>query len=205
EVIGNRITNPRLDGIVVAKGVIGVGNFEENSVSGSNKGGFYNASPGNFVPTFSNNSWQTDMALDRTGWVVTASHNSGALSKAIDGNLTTSWNTLGLQAPGQWFKVDMGSPRAFSQIVMEQAASINDFPRSFQIQTSNDDTNWSTPIYTGEGGAFVTMCSFPQQVARYIRITQTGSAPNSYWSIFEFNVRLSHFEWAKGKFLFVLG
>ena len=191
-VAGNRISNPKLSGIVVAKGVIGTGAFEDNSISGSSAGGFHNGSLGNFTATFSNNSWQTDMALDRTGWVLSASNNTAALSKAIDGNIATSWNTYGIQTPGQWFQVDMGSARAFSQIVMEQGASQNDYPRSFQIQISNDGVNWSTSIFTGEGTIPATICSFPQKLARYIRITQTGSAPSSYWSLFEFNVKLSH-------------
>jgi len=191
-VAGNQISNPRLSGIVVAKGVIGTGAFEENSVTGSNAGGFYNASPANFAATFYNNSWQSDMELDRTGWVLSASRLPSALPKAIDGDITTSWNTYGLQAPGQWFQVDMGSAQAFSQVVMEQGASQNDYPRAFTIQTSNDGVSWNSPVFTGEGTIPVTICSFPQQVARYIRITQTGSAPNSYWSLFEFNVRLSH-------------
>jgi len=192
-VSGNRISNPRLGGIVVSKGVVGTGDFQNNSVSGLTAGGgFYNGSPGNFTQTFSGNSWQSDMPLDRTGWVLSASNNTGALSKAIDGNITTSWNTYGIQTPGQWFQVDMGSPKAFSQIVMEQGASQNDYPRAYEVRVSNDGVNWSAPIFTGTGSIPVTMCSFAQQIARYIRITQTGSATNSYWSLFEFNVCLSH-------------
>ena len=191
-VTGNRISNPRLGGIVVSKGVIGTGDFTGNSVTGSPAGGFYNGSPGNFTPTFAGNSWQTDMPLDRIGWVLSASVNPNALSKAIDGNITTSWNTFGLQAPGQWFQVDMGSPKAFTQIVMEQGASQNDYPRAYEVRVSNDGVSWSSPVFTGTGNIPVTMCSFPKQVARYIRVTQTGSATNSYWSLFEFNVCLSH-------------
>jgi len=34
----------------------------------------------------------------------------------------------------------------------------------------------------------VTTINFPTNAARYIRVTQTGSAPGLFWSVYEFNV-----------------
>jgi len=186
---GNRIVNPVLSGVVVSKGVVGKGRFENNQVTGSRGGGFYNGSPEKFVPASSGNSWDKEVVLDRKGWVATASHNAGALAKALDGDLKTTWNTFGLQAPGQWFQVDLGRKQAFSQVVMEQGPAANDYPREYEVRVSDDGEKWSELVFTGTGTIPVTICSFPKQTARFIRVTQTGSAENSYWSLAEFGVR----------------
>lgn len=61
------------------------------------------------------------------------------------------------------------------------------------MNVSNDCVNWGSPVATGVGiAAPATLCTFPPQTARYIRMTRTGSATNSYWSIHEFNVTMSH-------------
>lgn len=71
------------------------------------------------------------MALSRAGWVLSSSNNTAALSKAVNGDFSTYWNTYGIQTPGQWFQVDLGAARSFSQIVMDHTATTNDFPRTF--------------------------------------------------------------------------
>jgi len=59
--------------------------------------------------------------------------------------------------------------------------------RGYQVTVSNDGINWSSSVVTGAGSSSITSITFTTQVARYIRITQTGSAPGTYWSIDEFN------------------
>jgi hypothetical protein len=70
---------------------------------------------------------------------------------------------------------------------LNAANSANDYPRGYQVIISNDGVNWSSSIATGAGSSGITTITFPTQAARYIRITQTGSAGN-FWSIHEFNV-----------------
>jgi len=132
------------------------------------------------------------VALNRTGWVMSASVSSSGNppSNTIDGNLTTRWGTGTAQVPGQWFQVDMGSSQTFSQIVLAAPNSNGDYPAGYQVNVSNDGTNWGSPVATGTSTQGVTSMAiaFPTQTARYIRITQTGSTTGNWWSIDEFNV-----------------
>jgi len=126
--------------------------------------------------------------LSRNGWTASASVNSGNANNAIDGNAGTRWDTAGFQTPGQWFQVDMGSAQSFYKLVLDATASPNDYPRGYQVQVSGDGINWGSPAAIGDGSSAITTITFASQTARYIRITQTGSASGNYWSIHEFNV-----------------
>jgi hypothetical protein len=111
-------------------------------------------------------------------------------ANAIDGNINSRWSTGANQVAGQWFQVDIGSTSILSAIVLDCGASTGDFPRSYQVSLSKDGVNWGNPVATGSG-AIVTAVSFAARAARYIRITQTGSASANWWSIAEFNAYLA--------------
>lgn len=130
-------------------------------------------------------------ALNRTGWIVTASSSGGgAAVNAIDGDIGSRWSTGVSQTNGMWFQADMGSWPAptFSQIVLDAGGSSSDYPRGYQVNVSNDGSNWGSPVATGAGSSAVTTITFAPQTARFIRITQTGSVSGLWWSIHELNV-----------------
>jgi hypothetical protein len=130
--------------------------------------------------------------LNRAGWVASASSSNAPdpPSNAIDGNINSRWSTGANQVPGQWFQVDMGSTNILSAIVLDCGGSTGDYPRGYQLYLSKDGSNWGSPVATGNG-AIVTTISFAAHAARYIRITQTGSASGNWWSIAEFNAYLA--------------
>jgi mono/diheme cytochrome c family protein len=69
-------------------------------------------------------------------------------------------------------------------------------PRSYKVEVSMDGTNWGTPVAQGEGKGLSTVIAFAPVRAKYVRITQTGTAePPVNWSI----QRLRLFELAEGK------
>ncbi len=128
-------------------------------------------------------------SLNRLLWVAGSSTSgSDQPANAIDGNLSTRWSTGTSQVNGQWFQVDMGLPTTFNKIVLNAANSPSDYPRGYQVNVSNDGINWGSPVTTGAGASAITTITFPTQAARYIRVTQTGTASANYWSIDEFNV-----------------
>ena len=148
----------------------------------------YTLNPGAAV-TF---SWSGSPALtsqlqSRNGWVATASASGSGLApaNALDGNALTYWSTGQPQTSGQSFQVDLGSARSFSRIVMDSAAG--EFPRGYEVYVSNDGTNWGRPIAKGTGTSQSIAVRFPSQVARYIRVVQTGNATNA-WSLIEFDL-----------------
>ncbi len=128
--------------------------------------------------------------LSRTGWTASASisDSGGPPANALDGNTGTRWSTGANQANGQWFQVDMGATQTFCKIVLDQSTSSGDYPRGYQVNVSNNGSTWGSPVATGNGTAGTTTIIFAMQTARYIRITQTGSASGIWWSICEFNV-----------------
>jgi lysophospholipase L1-like esterase/fibronectin type 3 domain-containing protein len=129
------------------------------------------------------------IALNRAGWIATASSGGSPRNNAIDGNINTRWSTDALQANGQWFQVDMLAVRSFRKIVLDTTPSANDYPRGYVVNVSNDGVNWGSPVATGVGSSGVTTILLnTTKNARYLRITQTGSAPGNYWSIHELYV-----------------
>jgi hypothetical protein len=129
-------------------------------------------------------------SLLRSGWAVTASstESGGSPANAIDGNITTRWSTGLQQTYGQWFEVDMGATNTFYELILDASGSSTDYPRGYQINVSNDGTNWGAVVASGAGSSAVTTIPLPTETARFIRITQTGSVSGLWWSIDEFNV-----------------
>jgi endo-1,3(4)-beta-glucanase len=122
--------------------------------------------------------------IDPTGWTATASVTGGAeiATYAIDGKTDTRWTTGKTQTAGQWFQVDLGSIQTVKQIDLN--TNPTDYPRAYQVQVSQDGQTWSDPVATGTGAESYLSIAIGVQTARYVRITQTGTA-NVWWSIAE--------------------
>ncbi|GAA2031722.1 hypothetical protein GCM10009839_34630 [Catenulispora yoronensis] len=130
----------------------------------------------------------TEPPLARSGWTATASGTGPGTTLAgpLDGSATSRWNSGAAQAPGQWYQVDMGKTQTFDTVLLDSAAFGGDYPRGYTIQTSADGTTWTTAA-TGTGSGQQVVSTFAPQTARYLRVTQTGTAAN-WWSIAELNV-----------------
>lgn len=131
-----------------------------------------------------------ETALNRSGWVASASttESGGSPANSLDGDLTTRWSSGQFQSNGDWFSVDMQSQQSFNQIVLDATNSPNDNPVGYQVFDSNDGSNWGNAVTSGSGSGAVTTISFATQNARYIKVVQTGSSSQWWWSIDEFNV-----------------
>jgi hypothetical protein len=65
------------------------------------------------------------------------------------------------------------------------------YPRAFEVQVSMDGTSWGPPVAKGEGSGTSTSVTFAPVRAKFVRITQTGGAPDAPpWSM----LRLRLFE-----------
>ena len=132
-------------------------------------------------------------ALNRNGWVASTnapSSTSDAPANALDGNLTTRFSTDETQRPNVYFQVDMGPPQSFSELDMEVPNSPTDYARAYQVEVSNDGSNWAT-VATCVGTGTPQVVSFPMETARYVRVTLTGTSDKYWWSIDEFNLYTS--------------
>jgi len=63
---------------------------------------------------------------------------------------------------------------------------MSDYPRGYKVELSKDGKTRDPPRVKGKGDSAVSEIHFPSPVTtRFLRITQTGSAPGKYWGIHE--------------------
>ena len=127
-------------------------------------------------------------SLPRTGWTATASPSSAGdvPARMLDGDPGTRWSSGTPMTAGNTVTLDLGAARTFSKVVMDSGGSTGDYARGYQIAVSGNGTTWTT-VGSGTGTTAVVTAAVPAQTARYVRITQTGSA-SSWWSIAELNL-----------------
>jgi beta-glucosidase len=130
----------------------------------------------------------TGGVLPRTGWTATAAPSSASdvPARMLDGDTATRWSSGVPMANGNTVTLDLAAARTFSKVIMDSAASASDYARGYQIAVSANGTSWTT-VGTGTGTAALVSATIPVQTARYLRITQTGSA-SYWWSIAELNL-----------------
>ncbi|MCX7049026.1 MAG: ThuA domain-containing protein [Candidatus Sumerlaeota bacterium] len=129
--------------------------------------------------------------LDRKKWKVTASSSAGdgPATAAIDGNANSRWGMGKMQAPGQWFQVDLGAEATVMQITLDAGIAPNDYPRGYKVFVSNDPGNWGAPVATGKGTKTITDILIPAaKSGRYVRIETTDSNNVNWWSITEMQI-----------------
>ena len=101
---------------------------------------------------------------------------------AVDGSYGTRWASSYVDP--SWIRVDLGAPTPVGRVVLRWEAA---YGRSYQIQTSNDGTVWTT-IYsttTGDGGVDdLTLTGN----GRYIRMNGLARGTTWGYSLWEFEV-----------------
>ncbi len=125
--------------------------------------------------------------LVSAGRPATGSTNLQAASNATDGNGGTRWESNAGVSPS-WLSVDLGVVKTLTSIVIDWEAAN---AATYQIQGSNDNTNWIT-IKTVTGGTFGnrTDTNAVSGNYRYVRVYCTERSAGNQWgySIFELKV-----------------
>ena len=134
---------------------------------------------------------QSIALADRSGWILDASNNLDDLQNIVDTSLTTRWATQEFQNENQWLSIDLGATAHFNTIYLNSEQSLNDYPRGYNVYVSEDIEEWGSVIATGYGSSTgITKISFDAVSARYIKIEQTGSASQYWWSIYDLSLSL---------------
>ncbi len=107
--------------------------------------------------------------------------------QALDSDLATRWSTRTFQRPSQWFEVDLNTMRTLKRLIVDSTNSPNDYPRGYIISLSTDQRNWTEVARNDHNTSSIDL-SFSPQPARFIRIEQTGSADQWWWSIHRIGV-----------------
>jgi len=124
-------------------------------------------------------------AVISQGRPVTASsaENAGTpASAAVDGNAGTRWSSA--FSDPQWIRVDLGATATITQVTLNWEAA---YGRAFQIQTSTNDSTWTT-IYSTAAGTGGTQTISLTGSGRYVRLYGTARATAYGYSLWEFQV-----------------
>ena len=105
----------------------------------------------------------------RRPMLTSSSTDCSTSSHAVDGDLTTVWNSSPLI--GQTLRVDLGSPRTLERVILEWGVP---FATRYRIEVSNDDAVWQEVHVTssGNGGRDIIAMGL---TARYLRLVCMGS------------------------------
>jgi hypothetical protein len=113
-----------------------------------------------------------------------SSENTGAFpaSAATDGNTGTRWSSA--FSDPQWLQVDLGATHTITSVNLNWEAAAG---KAFQIQTSNDGTNW-TNIYSTTAGTGGNQTLTVSGSGRYVRMNGTQRTTQYGYSLWEFGV-----------------
>jgi F5/8 type C domain/Beta-1,3-glucanase/Putative Ig domain len=124
----------------------------------------------------------TNLALHQPTTASSTQGPSWPASNATDGNLSTRWSSA--FSDPQWLEVDLGATQPVCQVVIHWETA---YAKAFQIQTSNDNSTWTT-IYSTTTGTGGTQTLNVSGSGRYIRMYGTVRATQYGYSMYEFQV-----------------
>ena len=125
----------------------------------------------------------TDNAAFNQPAAASSTENGGTpAAAAFDGNASTRWSSA--FSDPQWIQVDLGSSQSICQVVLTWE---NAYGKAFQVQVSNDATNW-TSIYSTASGTGGTQTLNVVGTGRYVRMYGTARATGYGYSLWEFVV-----------------
>jgi glucose/arabinose dehydrogenase/mono/diheme cytochrome c family protein len=119
---------------------------------------------------------------------VTASINGGEAKNAIDGNGETRYSTNKGMEPGMWFQIELDKETPVTGVILNARPSNDDYPRGYELSVSKDGKEWTTIAKGPEDKNPVTEILFKATPAKFIKITQLGTATGNHWSIHELQV-----------------
>ncbi|QMU71471.1 discoidin domain-containing protein [Streptacidiphilus sp. P02-A3a] len=103
-------------------------------------------------------------------------------SNATDGNWSTRWASD--WSDPQWLEVDLGQVTAIDHVQLGWEAA---YGESYQVQVSNDNTNWTTIYSTTSGTGGVDDFNVSGS-GRYVRLYLTQRGTTYGYSLYEFGI-----------------
>ena len=125
----------------------------------------------------------TNIALNHSATASSVEASGLEASMAVDGSTSTRWAST--YSDPQWIYVDLGASSNVCRVKLNWEAA---YGRNYQIQTSNDASNW-TSIYTtttGDGG--IDDLTGLSGTGRYVRMYGTVRATTYGYSLWELEV-----------------
>jgi hypothetical protein len=121
----------------------------------------------------------TNIALNKTATASSVEQAAFPAQDAVDGNMGTRWSSQFTDP--QWLEVDLGSTQSICAVNLYWE---NAYGKAFQLQTSNDGTNWTT-IYSTTTGTGGTQNLSVSGSGRYLRMYGTARGTQWGYSLWE--------------------
>ena len=131
---------------------------------------------------------------------IEASADADGVSRMLDGNVDTIWNSLRVQAGGEFIVVDLGANRDVASIRLTSGPFVGDYPRRLAVDCAADGVDVWEPCWKGSIAGFLlrslldnegpAAAAIPleRNGVRRLRLTQTAVDPLNGWSIAEIAV-----------------
>jgi len=134
--------------------------------------------------TFNDGPLGGDLALGKSAIVSSVQGRTGFTGNlAVDGDYSTRWSSQ--SADPQWIYVDLGQTDTLHRVKLNWEAA---YGRVYQIQVSNDATNWMTIYSTTTSDGGVDDLTELSGRGRYVRLYGTERATRWGYSLYEFEV-----------------
>ena len=125
--------------------------------------------------------------LDSTSWKITASHAAEKAVALADRNPKTAWSSGEALSDKMWISIELPASAKLGGVTISSDASTSQ-TRNLRIETSEDGTKWSKPVFQGAASTKVSDITFKPVPAKFIRIasaTKADSRNKSHWTIQE--------------------
>jgi len=110
----------------------------------------------------------TAVPCEVTGWRVQSPLNPAGVVHAIDGDMFTTWDSEAPQAPGQWFRLNLGMPRIVDGVQFLSPG--RGFPSGYVLSASPDGKTWNPLARVASGNAHDVVAIFAPQKIQYLQI-----------------------------------
>ncbi|SEG79548.1 Beta-1,3-glucanase [Actinacidiphila yanglinensis] len=128
----------------------------------------------------------TDNAAQGRTAAASSTENAGTpASAAVDGDTGTRWSSA--FSDPQWLRVDLGASEPICSVGLNWETA---YATAYQIQVSDDATNWTTVYSTTTGTGGIQTLNVTG-TGRYVRVYTTARATAYGVSLWEFSVHLA--------------
>jgi len=142
-------------------------------------------------------------AQEKAGWKITFGSLSNQplppeaqaadyLRRAIDGTVTTYWQSQAEAYAGMYLDLDLGKVKKIHGVVLDSSLKIlsEDYPRGLVIFGATQEGQWKELFrdYNIKPLDGRVRMEFPPVDVRYLRLQLLGGAPNKWWSIAEIDL-----------------
>ncbi|MCM0649711.1 discoidin domain-containing protein [Clostridium swellfunianum] len=125
----------------------------------------------------------TNISLNKPATASSSENASTAPSNAVDNNNGTRWSSQ--SSDPQWIYVDLGEIKNIRRVVLNWETA---YGKSYQIQVSNDASNWTTVYSTNSSDGGIDEINNLSSSGRYVRMYGTQRATSWGYSLWSFDV-----------------